>query len=237
MSREADNQPNIEEVLASIRRILASDSAGGARAADVPPPAIPVSTVPAIDEAAFDLPAMFRSNGGERTLAGLGPARSHAPAGELPPTGPEPLEIAPAALADDANLPRAMPFIKDRLIARMGQVEPAPSAAPELARAPERPFQMGGRVPRANIGAINFLLGEGAAQSKEDMAGELAEEPLAPLPSLGPAFSLGASAQIAPVRIDDAMAGLLRPLLRQWLDDNMKRVVARALHMEADDKK
>lgn len=116
----------------------------------------------------------------------------------------------------------------------MGQCERAESEAPEPARASDRRLETGRRdaVPKANLGAVNFLLGEGAAQSKEDMAGEPAEEPLAPLPNHSPA----ASAQSAPVRIDDAMAGLLRPLLRQWLDDNMKRVVARALHMEADGK-
>ncbi len=206
--------------------------------AEVLPPVIPALTAPAIDETApFDLPAMFRSDGA-RDLASLKPALSHAPAVELPPTEPQPIEIAPPALIDDANVPRAMPFIKDRLIARMGQCERAESEAPEPARAPDRRLETGRRdaVPKANLGAVNFLLGEGAAQSKEDMAGEPAEEPLAPLPNLGPAFSPAASAQSAPVRIDDAMAGLLRPLLRQWLDDNMKRVVARALHMEADGK-
>ena len=60
MSREADNQPNIEEVLASIRRLLA-EGAGEARAADGPPPVLPTLSFPPIDETeAFALPAIFR---------------------------------------------------------------------------------------------------------------------------------------------------------------------------------
>ena len=115
------------------------------------------------------------------------------------------------------------------------------SAVPDPAPAPDRRHEIGERpaIPKANLGAVNFLLGEGAAQSKEDTAGEPAEEPLAPPPGRDPvSFSPDpASVQGAPHRIDDTMASLLRPLLRQWLDDNMKRVVARALHIEADEKK
>lgn len=45
-----------------------------------------------------------------------------------------------------------------------------------------------------------------------------------PIPDEGPAG--------APAKIEDATADLLRPMLRQWLSDNMPRMVEKALHIE-----
>ncbi len=42
----------------------------------------------------------------------------------------------------------------------------------------------------------------------------------------------GANAMVGSGSIEDATAELLRPMLRQWLTDNMPRMVEKALHIE-----
>ena len=43
----------------------------------------------------------------------------------------------------------------------------------------------------------------------------------------------GAPIGLAPVRsIEDAVVDLLRPMLRQWLDDNMPRIIEKTLKVE-----
>jgi cell pole-organizing protein PopZ len=62
------------------------------------------------------------------------------------------------------------------------------------------------------------------------------DEPAAPTPRAGSAeatLPLAAAAAVGDVRtLEDTVAELLRPMLRQWLDDNMPRIVEKALRVE-----
>lgn len=53
-----------------------------------------------------------------------------------------------------------------------------------------------------------------------------------PVPLPGPLSQDPAAAQAAPAPIEDSTADLLRPMLRQWLAENMPRMVEKALHIE-----
>lgn len=58
-------------------------------------------------------------------------------------------------------------------------------------------------------------------------------QPAAPVPPPVPAAAQSAAAPgEAPAPIEDSTADLLRPMLRQWLAENMPRMVEKALHIE-----
>ncbi|HRD77464.1 MAG TPA: DUF2497 domain-containing protein [Hyphomicrobiaceae bacterium] len=54
-----------------------------------------------------------------------------------------------------------------------------------------------------------------------------------PAPAIGAASMVGSADALAPVRtLEDTVSDLLRPMIRQWLDQNMPRMVERALKIE-----
>jgi cell pole-organizing protein PopZ len=101
-----------------------------------------------------------------------------------------------------------MPMCLDRTLMRMGQSKPA-----------EPPVPASGEVPKGTLGT-NYLVGEGSRPEPEseeaaDLPADLLRKP--------PVKEEGASWQL------EHSANLLRPMLRVWLDDNIKRVFAQAL--------
>jgi cell pole-organizing protein PopZ len=185
------------------------------------------------------LPTAARSE----SAAAPGPAADDAP---LPPRVAEtPLEAeVPLGSGGPPPSPHCqMQAMTDRVLARMGQpgsltlgsapvvAEPL-NAAPtgnETAPPPDLDAERSS-VPAGQMGSRNFLLGTGAAD--DVVAGEDAAGPLA---SAQPTTE-GAAANPLGMAVDGETAELLRPLLRQWLDNNMKEVFARALHIEAEAK-
>ena len=60
----------------------------------------------------------------------------------------------------------------------------------------------------------------------------VAEKPR-PAKAAGPADLVPAAAAVNGVRtLEDTVVDLLRPMIRQWLDDNMPRMVEKALRIE-----
>lgn len=221
------NELNIEEVLASIRRLiqtadhLSSPSPFASVERQPPPPELEP----------FDLPALFRPV----AHAKAEPAKA-MPAPPPPPSPFLQMSVAPDA-ASERPQPRVMAQCKDTLIARMGQqtfaqpsvlsfekkeaVQPdeggfclMPMLPPRLSelQSPILGPARGYEIPRAKFGQESFLLGRGAA----DDDGALDS----------PAQRSSAPAQSFDV---DHTAALLRPILRQWVDDNMKQVFMKAL--------
>lgn len=182
--------PDIEEVLASIRRLIqTSDSSS---------------------------PSSF------------------APVGHRPPLSAFPPIGVAREVESERPQPRVMAPCKDTLIARMGQrtfdapralsfenkdgpagergygpIPALPSLKPNVGSA------RGHEVSHARVGQESFLFGRGAADEADDM------KEIAP-----PAERGSASPQSFDV---DQTAALLRPILRQWVDDNMKQVFMKAL--------
>jgi cell pole-organizing protein PopZ len=217
---------DIGEVLASIRRLIKTTDSTS------PSPLGSIGREPPLAEPApLDLPALFRPSS-----QGEAEPRSDAMRGPPPPPFPPTL----AARQAEPEQPRVMAPCKDTLIARMGQWSVPPPTAPveptasptdegafclmpmlpprlsELATPKPAPPK-GHEIPRATLGPENYLLGRSAA---DDQGGE------------APASEERVAAPTAESLDVEQTAALLRPLLRQWVDDNMRQVFMKALRDE-----
>lgn len=211
--RRGYDGPDIEEVLASIRRLIrTSDSSS-------PSSVAPVEHQPPLAELdPSDL---------------LAPSRS-ARASARPGLSPFPPIGVAREVGSERRQPRVMTPCKDTLIARMGQrtFDTPPALTSENKDGPPDeggfcPMPMlpslkaiigpagGHEIPRARFGRENFLLGRAAADDADDTN------------DINPPAERGSSTtQSFDV---DQTAALLRPILRQWVDDNMKQVFMKAL--------
>lgn len=215
-------EPGIDEVLASIRRVIQA-GASPSETTFASPIEIPLEHEP------FELPALFRS----KELKDPPIAREPAPA---PVVAPPPLHSHEPAIH-----PRILRTFKDTLMARMGQSpvlaipssrQPAasgigedfclrPMLPPRLTEEP-RPIIKPARkvhssIPRARFEHASFLLGRGASEQEDESGVHVAvNRPAAPDANLDV----------------DQTAALLRPILRQWVDENMRNLVSKALRDE-----
>lgn len=176
MSESTSQEPTMEEILASIRRIISEDDA------------------PAADAAA--------------------PAEAAAEPEPMPEpdafVAPEPV----AAVAADEDEDDALE-LTDR-VETVGDLEvytPPSAAAPEPTHAPEpvRAYD-----PPADH---ESLLGQAAASSAAAAFG-----------SLSAAIRMPAEGRT----LEDVVRELLKPLLKQWLDDNLPRIVQASVDEEVE---
>lgn len=182
--------PDIEEVLASIRRLIrTSDSSS-------PSPFAPVDHQPPLAK-----------------LAPMGVAR------EVEPERPQPRVMAPCKDTLIARMgqrtldsPRALSFENNDVPPDEGGFCPMPLLpSPNPIVGPVR----GHEIPRARLGRESFLLGRGAADDADD---------------INEIYSPAERGSASPQSFDvDQTAALLRPILRQWVDENMKQVFMKAL--------
>jgi len=182
MSEQTSQEPTMEEILASIRRIISEDDA---------PPAEDAAP------AATEEPAALEA----------------APA---PEPEPEPAaEPEPVAAAAEPE-PEPEPVAEEEALELTDKVEThgdldvvAPAAAPP---APQRE-----PAPMAAPAPVESLVSEHAATAAASAFGQL-------------------SAAIAMPRSDrtleDVVRELLRPLLQQWLDDNLPAIVQQSVEAE-----
>ena len=183
MSEQTSQEPTMEEILASIRRIISEDDA---------PPAEDAAP------AATEEPAALEA----------------APA---PEPEPEPAaEPEPVAAAAAEPEPEPEPVAEEEALELTDKVEThgdldvvAPAAAPP---APQRE-----PAPMAAPAPVESLVSEHAATAAASAFGQL-------------------SAAIAMPRSDrtleDVVRELLRPLLQQWLDDNLPAIVQQSVEAE-----
>lgn len=71
-----------------------------------------------------------------------------------------------------------------------------------------------------------------ADPSTSDASAALTTTPVSVFSSTGSFVAGAALTPVSTSTLDDTAAELLRPMLRQWLDDNMPRIVERALRIE-----
>jgi uncharacterized protein len=178
MSEQTSQEPTMEEILASIRRIISED--------DAPPP-----------EAAEAAPTA------EEPVAVAEPE---------PEAESEPAAIAPEPIA--AAEPHPVPAAEEEALELTEKVEthgdldvlPSTATAAEPAAAPEP-------------APIEALVSERAATAAASSFGQL-------------------SAAITMPRgdrtLEDVVRELLRPLLQQWLDDNLPAIVQQAVETEVE---
>jgi cell pole-organizing protein PopZ len=182
MSEQTSQEPTMEEILASIRRIISEDDAGPADAADTPP--APTALPGALEVAAAALEV-------------------EAPAADEP----EPVTEMHEDEDDDAlELTDKVESVGDLDVYTPGPVADEPMPAPVVAPAPTQ-------------AAIQTLVSERAASAAASAFGQL---------------SAAIAMPKADRSLEDVVRELLRPLLQQWLDDNLPAIVQQAVEAEVE---
>ncbi len=197
MTDQTAQEPTMEEILASIRRIISEDDApaetGAAAAPEpeaVPEPEpaathAPVEDAPAVEEPAADEDVL------ELTEAYEAPAAESL--GDLDISSAEPFPEAPAD-------------------------EPMPAEAPVEAYSPEP-----AAAPAPDLGN---LVGDSAAASAASAFSGFASSLRQP-EAADVTFPSGPT-------IDEMVRGLLRPMLKEWLDANLPAIVEAQVRKEVE---
>ena len=231
MTQPAKSQePSMEEILASIRRIIADDDASKSapRPAEPPPPA-----------AAAVAPA---------------PAARPAPPPQAPPptpprvTPPEPsldeaIAADPEPMADEEDQASDILDLTEQMAAPMPQPAPAPKPAPQF---------------RTIDGSFDVSYEEEKPVPQMPMSAHQMPEARAPLPSednpyrgdgrsnqllsgvtsaaVDSAFNtLAQTVLVQNARtLEDLVREMLRPMLKAWLDDNLPGMVERLVRAEIE---
>jgi cell pole-organizing protein PopZ len=227
-------QPSMEEILASIRRIIAEDAAT--------PPAAPAAPAEAAAEEVLELTEMVKDDG---TVVSLS-AGAKAPAAPSPPD----LKTAAGSMAQ-----------KKPASAEAPRVEPPPPAAPLVEAPPPRvdaAIELGTRhkqpepkptPPPIAAGEMSLELTEvepeapadtppGAAAAAEEhlISGATAATSMAALSRLA---DLGQHGIVSKEPLDESgrtleslVRELLRPMLKHWLDDHLPPMIERIVREE-----
>lgn len=207
----------MEEILASIRRIIADD--GQAARAEAPPVAEPPRP-----ESPFR-PAAVRESAFTEALARPAPAET-----VLAPN--RPANVEPASFAPRA--PRAENF--EALSARLGAPRGEETATPVSASAPARAeaFDVGEAIVQAVTDDLATRpLAVASPQPVAEAPAMLSREADAAVAAQFGKLSEALLANNAQ-RLDEMTRQMLRPLLKSWLDDNLPVLVERLVRAEIE---
>lgn len=209
-------EPTVGEILAFLRGTLAAD-----REAQGPPIQVP-------DRAAGEAPDTF--------AAALAKAEAMAAAAE-PARDVPPQETAPRPAAEPQATPLTpvnMPF-KDSRFMRLAAAAPLPEiiaeAHPVPAAEPLSSLASARAGPGTQAGGPHWTAAAMAQAAPQGFPGHATPLAVAVQP---PPVPLNVPAVIDAEfnTVESAAAELLRPMLRQWLSNNMPRIVEKALRIE-----
>jgi hypothetical protein len=225
-------EPSMEEILASIRRIIADDDASKAAAkvaeapkpaSAAPPPARPAAAAPAPKPAPPPEPAPppAAKNSQDDIDAMFGTAEPEPePEPEPKPNGAaQPVDILDLTEAMEAVEPEPAPALR-RIDATQDVVEAPPEPEPEPEPEPvELPtVEMARRQFQEHTGADRDLLSPRTTAAVDSAFNSLAQTVL-----------------VANSRtLDDLVREMLRPMLKAWLDDNLPNMVERLVRTEIE---
>ena len=237
MNKPATKEPSMDEILSSIRQIIADDSAPAAQ------PPVLSAAAPAPDpmpDAEDDLMAGFAADNVPLALSAsqIVAAPAPAPAAETPSAGFSGL-TEPGGLETGGEGGPA--FVDPEDISFVSDLEEPPPAveavplAPAPAPPPPRPVAAAGREepmplrPRPSTAQAApmpdpHLSRDIAEQLLEPAAGAAVHANFAKLNNLG----LGNSG----LTIEAMMREMLRPMLKEWLDEHLPTVVERMVERE-----
>lgn len=251
------HEPSMEEILASIRKIIADEEAlplgrpstvfAEARAAMRPP-------APAASEPAKVTPFVAPQPRAPEAPVQSAPeaaeaARSAIAAPEPEPVAPAPSAAAPAADLRGAHFEETVHEVESDIAdeaaddgaAPEQRVEAIEHAAPVVAAEEEARFQASAEdLPAEDLAAEDLLAED--LRFERRAAEDVPAEDLAPMlsptanASVASAFqALSASVAIANSEmIERAVREMLRPMLKQWLDDNLPVMVERLVRTEIE---
>jgi hypothetical protein len=207
MNKPAPKEPSMDEILSSIRQIIADDDASAVRKPAVPPPAPPRSfapvpprpePVPEPEPEAFALSAeqILRDTAADDDA---GPGMSF---NDL--IGEASNSSAPLVDPDDIAFDTAP--------------EPVPPPRPAYERPRAAPVSHAAPLPDPR------LTSDMAEQLLEPSAQSIIGRSFAKLTNMS---TVGSN-----VTIEDMMREMLRPMLKEWLDENLPAVVERMVEQE-----
>jgi len=207
MNKPAPKEPSMDEILSSIRQIIADDDASAVRKPAVPPPAPPRSfapvpprpeTVAEPEPLALSAEQILRETAAEDD-GGPGMSFNELIGNE---TGASPGLVDPDDIAFD-TAPEPVP---------------APRSAPAYERPRAAPVSHAAPLPDPRL--------------TSDMAEQLLEP--ASQSIIGRSFAKlnNMSTVGSNVTIEDMMRDMLRPMLKEWLDENLPAVVERMVEQE-----
>ena len=205
----ADNDPSMDDILASIRKIISDDEARAQVGGNAAPAAAPPANAPIDFRSAGPRTAGNGSREDVLLLTDLieEPALAAVPPESLAPPTPIPLQRIDPVSASEMPQP---PF------------EPAPMPRP----APVAPAAPSFDQPLAASSAA------GAATSAFDRLNQVVEErkaaPAAAEPAAMPAMALGAGGKT----IEDLVKEMLRPMLKEWIDRSLPPMVEQLVERE-----
>jgi uncharacterized protein len=214
-------EPSMEEILASIRRIIADDEPKKPAASPPPPPAAPPSaSVPPPPRAAAPRSPALEEQDIEAALAGLRPGR------------------APEPPVQSQNLSRQ-------------RLEPSPPAQPPASyqtfeRQPERTYghasvaksERPPQLEREYLSRAEGISRQPAEAGRQPAEGAAARPLLSPSATAAVDTSFHALAHTVLVQntstLEDIVREMLRPMLKTWLDDNLPVLVERLVRAEIE---
>ena len=211
MSQAAKAQePSMEEILASIRRIIADDDGANPAVKPEPKPAevkAPEPAAPPPPKPA-PAPAAIKQDDIDAMLAGLDDAPEPAPR-RAPEPEPEVLELTEAMQAPAAPVFRKIDGTQDVVFDEFDAPEPAP---PQRASEPPR------LAPAAQPAMEERIISTATAAAVDSAFNALAQTVLV---------------QNAKT-LEDLVKEMLRPMLQHWLDNNLPTLVERLVRQEIE---
>jgi cell pole-organizing protein PopZ len=220
------HEPSMEEILASIRRIIADDDAKAAAApASVEPPPAPK---PVVVAAPPPMPVMSPPPSPMEFLREIPPAAPEAepPASKSEEEPADILELTEEMRASEPEPEEVTPFttVEAQPDVVFAEGAPEPVAEPE----PEMP------EPAAAV----------ASDHLEDARQTLSEQMEIDRPLLSRQASAAVDSAFASLThtvlsqnartLDDLVKDMLRPMLKSWLDDNLPSLVERLVRAEIE---
>ena len=214
-------EPSMEEILASIRRIIADDEPKKPAASPPPPPAAPPSaSAPPPPRAAVQRSPALEEQDIEAALAGLRPGRAPEP----PVQGQNPTRHRPEP-SPPAQPPASYQTFERQPDRTYGHASVAKS---------ERPPQL----EREYLSRAEGISRQPAEASRQPIESAAARPLLSPSTTAAVDTSFHALAHTVLVQntstLEDIVREMLRPMLKTWLDDNLPVLVERLVRAEIE---
>ena len=198
-------EPSMEEILASIRRIIADDD-GGKPQKPEPAPAKAAAAAPPPSKGPVPEPAAMSQDDIDAMLSSFNQAA---------PTPPPPPEAEPEPEAEVLDVTEAMAVPEPEQPDVMFAEPPAPEAEPEPEPSPASPRRAVAAPPSASERSMLSA----ATSAAVDAA----------------FHSLAQTVLVQNARtLEDLVKEMLRPMLKTWLDDNLPNLVERLVRAEIE---
>jgi uncharacterized protein len=225
-----EEDPSMEDILQSIRRIIAEDgeeTKGAVNTPTAPNPTKATAAAPVANGAesnappgsdVLELTEMLKDDGSVVSLKNQPAAAAPAAAPAAKPAAATPPPAAPTPPAPPPAKAAAPGDVLNKIDEALATPAAAPAAPPTTAAA---------ATPKAAPIPADALLSEQAAQAAVASFKKLkVEEPLPPLVTTpSPTFTSGAS-------VETMVVQMLMPMIKQWLDDNLPAIVERIVERE-----